>query len=70
MANMQDFLATKLGDARCLAGDALHARQNGILYPPNASAIKVEQMVRVGSPEPSAIMRRRQRAGTGGVGNK
>ena len=31
---------------------------------------RVEQITRVGSPEPSAIMRRRQRTGTGGVGNR
>ena len=37
---------------------------------PEQLAIKVEQMARVGSPEPSAIMRLRQRAGTGGCGRK
>jgi len=29
-----------------------------------------EQMARVGSPEPNASIRRRQRTGTGGVGMK
>ena len=37
---------------------------------PKACAIRLEQIARVGSPEPSAIMRRRQRAGTGGCGRK
>ena len=32
--------------------------------------MRVEQMVRVGSPDPKAIMRRRQRTGTGGVGKR
>ena len=32
--------------------------------------ISVEQIARVGSPEPKASMRRRQRTGTGGVGRK
>ena len=32
--------------------------------------VKVEQMARVGSPLPSAIIRRRKRCGTGGVGNR
>ena len=33
-------------------------------------AISDEQMARVGSPEPKAIIRRRHRTGTGGVGRK
>jgi hypothetical protein len=32
--------------------------------------MKVEQIARVGSPLPSASMRRRQRDGTGGVGRR
>src|SRR4029079_3042534 len=34
MANMQDLLPAKLADPRRLAGDALHARQDGILHAP------------------------------------
>jgi len=70
MTYVQDFIAGVCALDALLLGYAFVRGSIGYGTLWNACAISVEQMVRVGSPEPSAIMRRRQRTGTGGVGHK
>jgi hypothetical protein len=70
MTYVEDFVAGVFALDGLLLGHTLDAGQYRYRTLWNASAISVEQMARVGSPDPSAIMRRRQRTGTGGVGSR
>ena len=70
MPDMQDFPPPILADASRPHPYCFNARQNGIANATERFCDEGRAVVRVGSPDPSAIMRRRQRVGTGGVGSR
>ena len=70
MPDMQDFAAAVIAGCTPVAFDTFYTRQDEIFYFLESFGDQGEQMARVGSPEPSESICRRQRTGIGGVGNK
>src|SRR5262249_27878397 len=62
--------AMQSGQSAVDALTVLTSGRTGYRTDSNASAMSVEQMAFVGSPLPNAIIRRRHRVGTGGVGTR